>query len=93
MHVRVEEERARRIVIQATVSRRVDDLTRMLDPSVRDRSHAENVRSLVMSLGEVGALEPDQWPDVSADELQEALAHHAALVQAWMESNLREAAQ
>lgn len=99
MHARVIEERARRTAIHATVDRKVDDRVRMLDPAFRDRSHAEHVRDLVVSLGEIGALDPSaDEPDFapawsSIEALQDTLVDLAADVQAWMESNLRDAAR
>lgn len=93
MHARVDEERARRIAIHSTVDRRVDDRVRMLDPAIRDLSHAEHVRRLVVFLGEVGALEPRWGTGITPEILQDVLVDLAADVQAWMEANLRDAAQ
>ena len=93
MHARVDEERARRIAIHSTVDRRVDDRVRMQDPAIRDLSHAEHVRSMVVLLGEVGAMDPNGWPDIGVEALQDILADFAAEIQAWMEANLRDAAQ
>ena len=90
---------ARRVSIQASVSRRVDERLRMLDPAITHCSHAEHVRRLVVFLGEIGALDGDDWPMTAEDEddlfdrLQNALVDLAADVQAWMESNARNAAR
>lgn len=82
---RVDNERARRIAIQSTVSRRVDDRVRMLDPAFRLCDHAEHVRRMVVQLGDIGARDP------GTEGLQEALTDLAADVQALLEANLRDA--
>lgn len=93
MHARVDEERARRIAIQMTVSRRADERVRMQDPAFRDRRHSEHVRDLVKLLGDVGAADPDAYPYLSVDGLQDALVELAAEVQAYMEAIARDIAR
>lgn len=92
---RVDNERARRIAIQAMVSRRVDERTRMLDPALRNCSHAEHVRRLAVFLGEIGALDPaGSWDfQIAVEQCQEVLVELAAYSQAWMETIARDAEQ
>lgn len=90
---RVDNERARRTAIQAGVSRWVDEKVRMLDPAIHGWTHAERVRRLVVKLGDVGALDPDEWPGATMEGLQTVLTELAADIQLWMEAQLRDLAR
>jgi hypothetical protein len=76
---------ARRVTIQAEISRTIDLHTTMVDPTILNQTDAERIRELVVTLGDVGAQETthDQWA---------VLVDLASRVQGWLEWIAREQA-